>query len=213
MNQPGLAEGIAMGLPRPAPTYSADEYLAYERAADERHVFLDGQILAMAGETDEHGDIAVNVVLILGNQLKGTPCRVKAKDTKVRSGPTGKSQRSGRVLFSYPDIVVVCGEREFHDANKDVILNPTTIVEVLSKTTEAFDRGEKFTRYQMYNPTLTDYLLVSQDRPQVEHYSRLDDDAWCYRRHTGLNAVVKIPSIHCKLKLADVYDRINFSDE
>jgi Uma2 family endonuclease len=199
-----------MGLPRQIPTYSEDEYLAMERAADVRHEYLDGQVFAMAGEGGPHGDVTVNLVILFGGQLKGTPCRVRTKDTKVRSGLSRRSPKSPSLLFSYPDIVIICGEPEYHDAFRDVILNPTAMVEVMSPATEAFDRGEKFTRYQLYNPTLTDYLLVSQDRPQLEHYSRLGDDAWCYRRHTGLKAVVEIPSIGCKLKLADVYDRVVF---
>ena len=111
------------------------------------------------------------------------------------------------------DLVVVCGEREFHDAFKDVILNPTLIVEVLSPSTEAFDRGEKFKRYQTWNPTLTDYLLVSQDQPQIEHYHRQADGGWTYHRHAGLEASVAIPSIECVVKLADVYDRVVFPQD
>jgi Uma2 family endonuclease len=115
-------------------------------------------------------------------------------------------------LYSYPDVVVVCGEPEYHDAFTDVILNPTAIVEVLSPSTEAFDRGEKFTRYQVWNPTLSDYLLVSQDRPQVEHFHREKDGRWTYQVYTGLDAEVVIPSIRCTLRLADVYDRVSFPE-
>src|SRR5205807_944775 len=135
-----------------------DEYLERERAAEERHEYLDGQIYAMAGESPSHGIITVNLVGIFYIQLKGKPCQALTKDTKVRSGPTPLPGHSTRGLFSYPDIVVVCGEPEYHDAFRDVILNPTAIVEVLSPATEAFDRGEKFTRYQVWNPTLKDYV-------------------------------------------------------
>ena len=199
-----------MGLPKPRPHYSVDEYLAIERASEERHEYVDGEIYAMAGENGEHGDITVNLVVSLGSQLRGTSCRARTKDTKVCSGPILRSDSSTRVMFSYPDVVFVCGEPEYHDDYKDVILNPTAIVEVLSKTTEAFDRGEKFTRYQTWNPTLTDYLLVSQDRPQIEHFHRQADGSWSYQRFTDLEATVSIPSIQCVLKLADVYERIVF---
>jgi len=94
-----------------------------------------------------------------------------------------------------------------------VILNPTAIVEVLSPSTEAFDRGEKFNRYQSWNPTLKEYLLVSQDRAQIEHFSRQADGGWSYHRFTGLETAVAIPSIGCALKLADVYDRVVFAKE
>src|SRR5262245_24970651 len=158
--------------------YTIDQYLKIERASEERHEYVDGEIYAMAGESGEHGDISVNVVVSLGSQLRGTSCRARTKDTKVCSGPILRSGSSTRGIFSYPDVVVVCGEPEYHDAYKDVILNPTAIVEVLSTSTEAFDRGEKFTRYQTWNPTLTDYLLVSQDQPQVEHFHRQADGSW-----------------------------------
>ncbi len=107
--------------------------------------------------------------------------------------------------------MVICGEPQFHDARKDVILNPTAIFEVLSPGTEAFDRGEKFLRYQSWNPTLRDYLLISQDTPRVEHFVRQDDGTWSYTRHTGLEAVVEIASIRYTLKLMDIYDRVVFT--
>jgi Uma2 family endonuclease len=190
--------------------FTVDQYLAFERAADERHIFLDGEVFAMAGESDPHGIITVNLVITLGSQLKRNPCSVRTKDTKVRSGIGPISGHTVKGMFSYPDIAVICGESEFHDAHKDVILNPTAIIEVLSPSTEAFDRGEKFMRYRAWNTTLTDYLLVSQDKPLVEHFTKLPDGSWSYRDYTGLEAVVAITSIGCTLKLADVYDRITF---
>jgi Uma2 family endonuclease len=116
-------------------------------------------------------------------------------------------------MFSYPDLVVICGEPEYHDSIKDVILNPRVITEVLAPSTEAFDRGEKFSRYQAWNPTLSDYILVSQDKAQVEHFVRQADGTWSYRRHTGLEANVVIESIGCTLNLADVYDRVRFDKD
>lgn len=201
-----------MSMPQPhiQPRYTVDEYLARERAAETRHEYLDGEILAMAGESLEHGTITVNLVGLFYLQLKGKPCQALTKDTKVRSGPIPLSGRSTQGLFSYPDIVIVCGDPEFHDAYRDIILNPTAMVEVLSPATEAFDRGEKFSRYQTWNPTLSDYLLVLQDRPQIEHYRRQPDGSWIYRRYTGLEASVRLESLQCTLKLADVYDRVVF---
>ena len=116
-------------------------------------------------------------------------------------------------MFSYPDIVVVCGDIEYHDAYKDVILNPKVIFEVLSPSTAAFDRGDKFTRYQTCNPSLTDYVLVSQEKPQVEHFHKPASGPWTYQLYTGLDAVVLLDSIGCTLKLADVYDRVVFAEE
>lgn len=185
---------------------SVEEYLRRERASRERHEYLDGQVSAMAGETGEHGDITMNIAGILWAQLKGTPCRARVKDTKVRSGKKHVKGKAG--LFSYPDIVVICGDPEYHDEHRDVIVNPKAIIEVLSESTEAFDRGEKFTRFQKWNPTLSDYVLVSQTTAQVEHFSRQKDGKWSYELHTGLDAVVRIKSIGCTLNLAEVYDRI-----
>jgi Uma2 family endonuclease len=107
---------------------------------------------------------------------------------------------------------VVCGQPEYQDQHTEILLNPSVILEVLSPATEAFDRGEKFQRYQRWNPTLTDYLLVSQDRAQVEHFIRQADGGWTQYVHTGLDAAVTIASIQCTLKLADVYDRVIFPE-
>jgi Uma2 family endonuclease len=182
-------EQDAMTLPKAKlkPGYTVDQYLAIERAAEDRHYYVDGEIYAMAGESDAHGIITVNIVGSLFNQLRGTPCQVRTKDTKVRSGAILSAGESARGLFSYPDVLVICGEPEYHDALKDVVLNPKVIFEVLSETTEAFDRGEKFTRFQTWNLFLTDYVLVSQDRAQVEHFTRRPDDSWSYRRTADLN--------------------------
>lgn len=194
------------------PRVTVDQYLANERRSEERHFYLDGEIHAMAGESPEHGDVSANLVVIVGSQLKDGPCRVRTKDTKVRSGPTLKAGETTRCLFSYPDLVIICNEPEYLDEHRDVVLNPTAIMEVLSPGTEAFDRGEKFARYQNWNPTLTDYILVSQNRPQIEHYTRQADGTWKYRLTTGLVASVSIPSIKCTLKLADVFARVTFSE-
>ena len=198
-----------MGAPKLQPRYTVDEYLAFERAAEERHIYLDGEIIAMAGELLPHGQITINVVISLGMQLKGKPCQALSKDMKVRSGPIPMPGHSKKGLFSYPDIVVVCDEPEFHDSFKDIILNPKVIVECLSASTEEFDRGEKFDRLKKHNPTLTDYILISQDKPRIEHFRR-KPGKWPHRIHEGMDASLRITSIRCTLKLADVYDRVKF---
>lgn len=201
-----------MGIPKLKPRYSVDEYLEMERPAEERHIYLDGEIFAMAGESPAHAIISSNTLVALGVQLKGTPCVALTKDTKIRSGPIPMPGASRKGLFFYPDIVVVCGDMEFHDAHGDVILNPKVIVEILSKSTEGFDRGEKFKRLQKHNPTLTDYLLIAQDKPQIEHFRRPRRGKWPHLVYSGLDASVEITSIKCTLKLADVYDRLDFAE-
>jgi Uma2 family endonuclease len=201
-----------MGLPKiKQEIFTVDEYLAIERSSDERHEYLDGFIYAMAGESWHHGTITINIVVSLANQLKGKPCAVRDKDTKVRSGPTPKLPRSRSGLYSYPDVVVVCDDPEFQDKHQDIVLNPTVIIEVLSPTTEEFDRGEKLSRYQTWNRSLKDCLLVSQDQPHIEHYSRQEGGGWSCQRHTGVDSSFAIASIQCTLHLADVYDRIAFA--
>jgi Uma2 family endonuclease len=195
-----------------AKLFTVDEYLEIEREAFERSEYIDGEVFAMAGESDEHGDISVNLTLELGNQLKGKDCRVRTKDAKIKSGGFAQTiGKSTKGMFSYPDLVVVCGEVIYHDKKKDIILNPKVIIEVLSDSTGAFDRGDKFLRYRLFNETLTDYVLVSQDKPQIDHFIKQDDNSWKQFSYIGLDKVCPIESIECHLSLTDVYDRIKFS--
>lgn len=192
------------------PLFTVEQYLALERAAEDRHEYIDGEIFAMAGESLEHGSISTNLSGILYNQLRGSPCRVLSKDTKIRSGPNPGKGQGSKGLFSYPDVLVLCGEPEYHDDRRDVILNPKVIVEILSEGTESFDRGEKCFRYQTWNPTLSDYLLVSQKEPLIEHFNRQANGTWTFQRYFGLDATINLASISCTLILADVYERVVF---
>jgi len=190
---------------------SVEEYLDLERLSEDRHEYLDGEIYMMAGESLEHGAICMNLSGILRSQLLGTPCQALSKDMKVRSGPAPKSRRLTKGLFSYPDLLVVCGEPQFHDKHRDVLLNPRVIIEVLSPTTEAYDRGEKFLRYRTWLPSLTDYILVSQSQPMIEQFIRKPDGEWAIGPVTiELGSSVQIESIGCTLPLKEVYDRITF---
>ena len=202
-----------MSLPKSELRYTVEEYLALEREAEERHEYLDGQICAMAGESPAHADICVNIVRELSSQLKGKPCRVWTKDTKVRSGPLLQRRRATKGLFSYPDVLVVCGEPKFLDEHQDVLLNPTIIIEVSSPSTENFDYGKKFWRYRQYLPSLTDYLLVDQTVPLIGHYVRRSADEWTFSSASELEGRLYIASIDCTLEMAEVYDRVIFPDE
>lgn len=194
--------------------YTVEEYLALERASEERHEYLDGQIYAMAGESPEHGDICANLVIEVGTQLRGRPCRVWTKDTKVRSGPIPQARRIFKGLFSYPDLVVVCGEPQLHDTYRDVLLNPTAIIEVLSPNTEAFDRGEEFRRYRTFNASRSDYVVVAQDQPLIEHFVRQERGQWLLAASVSdLTDHVALASIQCTLHLINVYDRVVFPDD
>ena len=198
-----------MALAKEKIALTVEEYLASERASVERHEYLDGLVYAMAGESPTHGTICTNLISEVRVQLKGTPCQAWSKDCKVRSGPV-LDPRDRKGLFSYPDLVVFCGEPSFHDVHRDVLTNPVVIIEVLSPSTEVFDRGEKFARLRNWNPSLLDYLLVSQSYPLVEQFTRREDGSWLYRFGEDLTASLPIESIGCTLHLAEVYDRIVF---
>jgi len=202
-----------MSLPRSHIRYSAEEYLVLERESEERHEYLDGEIYAMAGESAEHGAICTNLSGQLYNQLRGKDCQVFSKDMKVRSGPSPRPGHRPKGLYSYPDLLIVCGELKFHDEHRDVLLNPTVIIEVLSPTTEAFDRGEKWARYQIWLPGLSDYLLVSQVKPQIDHFHRQAGGEWLYSLVNGLGDSIQLNSVGCALQLAETYDRLAFPSE
>ena len=202
-----------MGLLKKQFIYTVEEYLAIEASSAERHEYLDGEIVAMAGESPAHAKMSSNLHVLLGSQLWDRPCDVLSKDTKIRSGPDSRGRRVYAGMFSYPDLAVVCGEWLFVDENSHVVVNPTVLIEVLSPSTEEFDRGEKAARYRLWNRTLRDYLLVSQDRPRIEHCCRDEAGEWASIEHLGMETVVALPSIGCSLKLADVYHRVQFTPE
>jgi Uma2 family endonuclease len=185
--------------------YTAEEYLESERAAECRHEFLDGQIFAMAGESLSHSRICINLAIEAGSKLKGKPCEALSPNMKVRTSPTS--------LFAYPDLTIVCGEPQFHDTKKDVLTNPQVVFEVLSPLTETYDRTTKFQRYRMGNETLTDYILVSQDKAFVEHFTKQADVGWLYRSFSEMPEVLRIEAVDCDLILSEIYDRVEFSPE
>jgi Uma2 family endonuclease len=181
--------------------FTPDEYLALERQSEIRHEFLDGTVYAMSGESPAHSTICFNLAGILHSQLRGTNCRGFSPNMKVRPGEAG--------LYAYPDLSVVCGEPTFHDKYRDVLLNPFVIFEVLSRSTQTYDRGEKFERYKTIE-TLHYYVLVSQDRPRLEYFSRQPDGSWSHTELDGADAALTLDSINCRVRLADIYDRIDF---
>jgi Uma2 family endonuclease len=191
-----------MSLPQSKFHFTPEEYLAFERAAESKHEYIDGFIYAMAGGSPLHKQISFNTITALGIQLRGTECYGFTSDQKIRTDLQD--------LFTYPDITIVCGEPVFHDEHKEVILNPKIIIEVLSPSTADYDRTEKFAYYQTLK-SLTDYLLIAQNSPSVEHFTRLKGkSAGVYTAARGLEAEINIASINCTLRLADIYDRIQF---
>jgi Uma2 family endonuclease len=181
---------------------SPEEYLEFERVSETRHEFLDGDLYAMAGESLSHSRVCTNISGEVREKLKGRSCEPLSPNMKVRT--------SNASLFAYPDVTIVCGEPLFHDAKKDVLVNPKVIFEVLSPSTEKYDRTTKFQRYRMGNETLVDYILVSQDKPFVEHFTRQLNGDWRYRSYSSLTESFEIESVECSLSLAEIYDRVEF---
>ena len=178
---------------------TAKKYLELERAAKDKHEFIAGEIVAMAGASDNHNVIASNVFGELWTQLKGTKCRVFAADMRVRA-------KKGN--YFYPDLLVTCGERKFEDEKKkDVLLNPKVIFEVLSKSTKLKDRNEKFESYVLLE-SLTDYVLIEQDVMRIEHFSRIDEKDWKVRVYAEADETIFFESINCRLSVADVYNEV-----
>ena len=180
--------------------YTEDEYFEFERCSLGRWEYVNGEIRAMSGGTANHSTISSNVIRVLGNALVPRGCRVLGSDMKVHTGDG---------INTFPDVSAVCGTLAFHRGRTDIITNPLLIVEVLSDSTGAYDRDEKFRHYQTI-PTLTDYLLVAQDEARVMLYTR-HEDHWHYRDVTGLSSTVYLPSVETTLALSDVYALIELA--
>jgi Uma2 family endonuclease len=178
-----------------------EEYLAAERLSETRSEYLDGGVYPMTGASANHSRIILSISTELNNQLGDRKCDVFPIDMKVRLPGSRK--------FFYPDVMVVCGELQFHDDRRDIITNPDLVVEVFSPSTEAFDRGAKFQAYRTLS-SLKEYLLVAQESPTVEQYVRNDDGSWNLTTFVGPESTLTLPSVECTLNLAAVYKRVEF---
>lgn len=178
---------------------SAEDYLKQERSSSYKSEFVDGEVYAMTGASRKHNLIAVNIAGELRNQLKNRPCEAYVNDMRVKAAEA----RS----YHYPDIVVVCGVPQFEDEQVDTLLNPTLLIEVLSPSTEAYDRGSKFAHYRKI-ASLREYLLVAQDQPNIERYVRQGEAAWVLTEAEGLEASMSLESVDCTLSLREVYDKV-----
>jgi len=186
----------------PKTILTAAEYLAIERAAETKSEFFDGEMFAMAGTTKNHARIVMNFGGELRARLKGRKCEPFATDLRVKVEANG--------LYTYPDLLVVCGEQRFEDDQLDTLLNPTLIVEVLSESTERYDRVKKFDLYRAL-PSLQEYILASQSEPRVEQFLRQPDGGWNLRITTDPAALVNLASIGCEIPFAEIYERVEFS--
>lgn len=181
-----------------------EEYLALEQESESKHEYLNGEIYAMTGASRQHNIITLNVGTSLRIQARGKPCQVYPSDMRVKVRKT--------TLYTYPDVSVVCGKQDLEDTGTATLLNPTVIIEVLSPSTERYDRGRKFLHYQMID-ALQEYLLVAQDMVRVEQYVRQSPNQWMFTTYAQLDEVITLPSISCTLRLADIYEDVDFPDE
>lgn len=176
-----------------------------ELKAEERHEYSHGEIVLKSGGSDVHSFVIANVIGELGRRLKGKPCSVGEGNLRVRNRHEPR--------YVYPDASVICGEREYdpEDPNRHTILNPRVIVEVLSPTTEAYDRGDKFEYYQGIE-SLEEYVLIAQDRPAVQSFLRQRDGTWSLMGFNGLEAALRVRSLTIAIPLAEIYYRVQFPE-
>jgi Uma2 family endonuclease len=192
-----------MGLAQAQRRYTPEEYYARERGAAFKSDYFDGEIFSMAGGTDEHSAISGNIIIAVGSRLRGSDCVIRESNLRLKVQATG--------LVTYPDAAVYCGEAQFapEDPAGQTRLNPTVIFEVLSRSTEGYDRGLKFDSYRQI-PSLKAYVLVSQTSAHVEVNEPSADGTWALRDVKGLDATLNVPGINVRVPLAEIYDRVIF---
>lgn len=184
--------------------YSVADYLALERASEIKHEFYDGEIFAMAGASLPHNKIVGSLIRRIGNLLEGRDCLVLPSDIRVQC-PTG--------LYTYPDVTVVCGPPELEDdEHQDMLLNPLVLIEVLSPSTEAYDRGRKFGHYKTIE-SLQEYVVVAQDRAAIDHFARQPDGRWILTSVTQLDESLVLPAVDIEVPATEIYDKVEFPPE
>lgn len=188
-----------MALPK---FITPEEYLRMERASPEKHEYYNGEIFAMSGASENHNIVVGSTFASLYAQLRKKPYQIYPSDLRIRIPATG--------LYTYPDISVVCGTPEFEDDGLDTLLNPTIIIEVLSASTEQYDRGKKFQHYRTI-ASLQEYILIAQDNVRIEHFAR-QGEQWVLTDAKAIDSVLNLPSIDGTLALSDVYEKVNFGD-
>jgi Uma2 family endonuclease len=189
---------------QPQPRLTPEQYLEIERAAQFRSEYYNGRMYAMSGASYRHVMIISSLSRRLQNALEAGRCSVGTNDLRVRVSPAG--------LYTYPDLVVICGEPKFADNRADTVLNPTLIVEVLSPSTEAYDRGFKFAQYRTLE-SLQEYGLVSQSEPRVEIFRRQPSGDWLLSESAGMEAICRFDSAGCTIAVKDIYDKVTFGGE
>jgi Uma2 family endonuclease len=186
--------------------YTLEEYFKIDSGSEIRHEYVQGQIIDMAGGTDRHSQITFNLIGELRSRLRGKPCQGRDGNLRVRFGR--------KVIYGYPDALIVCGQPQFDPvaAGNTTLLNPRALIEVLSETTEGYDRGLKFQRYREIE-SFEEYVLIAQDRPSIEVYRRQPSGLWTLQPYLGVEATAGIFSAEIELPLAEIYAGIDFPPE
>lgn len=188
---------------QPKPRYTLEEYFELERKSEERFEYWNGEIFCMSGVSPEHDQIESNLNFHLRAKLAGRDCRVFLANIRIKvpSAPP----------YRYADVSALCGQAQFEEIGGiRAVTNPTLIIEILSSSTEAYDRGDKFTHYQSI-PSFSEYLLVAQHRPHVTHLVKQADGSWLHNEYNDLAAVFRIVTLNCELFLSEVYENVSFA--
>lgn len=181
--------------------YTPEEYLAIDRQAEFKSEYIDGEIVAMTGGSRPHNIIVWNLSGLLRGCFQGRPCEAYSNDMRVKISPSTR--------YVYPDLAAVCGKPRFEDAEIDILLNPSLVVEVLSRSTQAYDRGDKASHYRKID-SLVEYLLIAQDRVLIERYRR-QGDVWALMEITDPNATLVLDSVGCEIPVREIYSRLDFA--
>lgn len=182
---------------------SPQEYLTLEDRAEVRNEYYYGEVIAMAGASWNHARIMSNLVKEFTAQMAGGPCEIVFNDVRV--------QAESESVYYYPDIVGLCQEPRFSSLNNQVLVNPELIIEVISPGTEKIDRGRKFRSYRE-TPSIKEYVMISQDFPQVEQYTRKDGEGWLLRTHVNMADEVQFTCGNCRIPLSRIYDRVDLEE-
>jgi Uma2 family endonuclease len=183
--------------------YTLEEYLEMDRLSEERLEFWHGEIFSMSGVNQEHAEIEVNIVSTLHSRLRGRECRVFPANMRIKV--------PNMPPYRYADVSALCGKAQFEKiGGVDALTNPSLIIEILSPSTEGYDRGEKFSHYKSI-PSFSEYLLVAQHRPHVTHLVKQTDGAWLHREFNDLNDAVKLETLNCELRLSEIYQNVEFA--
>ncbi|MFT4924347.1 MAG: Uma2 family endonuclease [Phenylobacterium sp.] len=191
-------------LPQTKTEMTSEQYLAAERISEVKHEFFDGAIFAMAGASKTHNLISSNLVRIIGNALLNKPCSVYASDMRVKSEGANK--------YCYPDVVATCQDEKFEDEKEDTLLNPLLIIEILSDSTEGYDRGDKFFHYRQIG-SFVEYILISQKNSHVERYIRQPDNTWLYCEFKSIDDHIELSSIDATIELKDIYHKVKINTD